>query len=211
LAIAASELLRERHPSRDGYARPLVTVVLAGHNERKVVRRCVRSLREQTHDRLEIICVDDGSSDGMSRELQSLRDNRLIDAALSTSLRCGKSSACNLGISRARGELVVVTDCDCTFDRDAILHMIAPFADPSVGAVHAEQLPEEFRKVFQPRGRSQVARITLAEGTTFPLFAKVRLSGIGWLSPGTFVRAWLERSLRPAAESGGEARPASGV
>jgi Glycosyl transferase family 2 len=57
LAIAASELLRERQPSRDGYARPLVTVVLAGHNERKVVRRCVESLREQTHDRLEIICI----------------------------------------------------------------------------------------------------------------------------------------------------------
>ena len=30
---------------------------------------------------------------------------------------------------------MVVTDCDCTFDRDAILHLIAPFADPSVGAV----------------------------------------------------------------------------
>jgi hypothetical protein len=74
----------------------------------------------------------------------------------------------------------------------------------------AEQLPEEFRKVFQPRGRSQVARITLAEGTTFPLFAKVRLSGIGWLSPGTFVRAWLERALR-SAESGKASRPASGV
>jgi multidrug resistance efflux pump len=75
----------------------------------------------------------------------------------------------------------------------------------------AEQLPEEFRKVFQPRGRSQVARITLAGGTTFPLFAKVRLSGIGWLSPGTFVRAWLERLLRSSAESGRESRPAPGV
>jgi multidrug resistance efflux pump len=74
----------------------------------------------------------------------------------------------------------------------------------------AEQLPEEFRKVFQPRGHSQVARITLAEGTTFPLFAKVRLSGIGWLSPGTFVRAWLERTLR-SAESGKASRPESGV
>ena len=135
LAIVASELLRERQPPGGGYARPLVSVVLAGHDEKKVVRRCVQSLRQQTYDRLEIICVDDGSSDGMDRELRRLRDDRLIDAALSTSLRCGKSSACNLGISRARGEVVVVTDCDCTFDRDAILHLVAPFADPSVGAV----------------------------------------------------------------------------
>src|SRR5512143_2888573 len=69
-------------------------------------------------ERLEIICVDDGSTDGMNRELRRLRDERLIDAALATSLRCGKSSACNFGISRARGEIVVITDCDCTFDRD---------------------------------------------------------------------------------------------
>lgn len=75
----------------------------------------------------------------------------------------------------------------------------------------AEQLPEEFRKVFQPRGRSQVARITLAEGTAFPLFAKVRLSGIGWLSPGTFIRAWLERSFRPLTEPRPASPPASGV
>lgn len=61
----------------------------------------------------------------------------------------------------------------------------------------AEQLPEEFRKVFQPRGRSQVARIALPDETVFPLFAKVRLSGIGWLSPGTFVRAGVDRLLRP--------------
>lgn len=61
----------------------------------------------------------------------------------------------------------------------------------------AEQLPDEFRKVFQPRGRGQVARISLPPETTFPLFAKVRLSGIGWLSSGTFVRSQLDRLLRP--------------
>jgi len=57
----------------------------------------------------------------------------------------------------------------------------------------AEQLPEEFRKVFQPRERSQIARVSLEGDTTFPLFTKVRLSGIGWLSPGTFMRVRLER------------------
>jgi hypothetical protein len=61
----------------------------------------------------------------------------------------------------------------------------------------AEQLPEEFRKVFQPRGRSQVARVSLPDDTVFPLFAKVRLSGIGWLSPGTVIRVQLDRLLRP--------------
>lgn len=57
----------------------------------------------------------------------------------------------------------------------------------------ADQLPEEFRKLFQPRDRSQVARVALEEDRALPLFAKVRLSGIGWLSPGSAVRVWLDR------------------
>ena len=49
----------------------------------------------------------------------------------------------------------------------------------------ADQLPEEFRKTFQPRGRSQVVRIEIAENATFPLFSEVFVSGMGWLAKGT--------------------------
>jgi hypothetical protein len=48
LAIVASDLLRQRRLPEGGYARPLVSVVLAGHDER-IVRRCVQSLRQQTY------------------------------------------------------------------------------------------------------------------------------------------------------------------
>ena len=48
----------------------------------------------------------------------------------------------------------------------------------------ADQLPEEFRKAFQPRGRSQVVRITIADNATFPLFSEVFVSGPGWFSRG---------------------------
>ena len=49
----------------------------------------------------------------------------------------------------------------------------------------ADQLPEEFRKAFQPRGRSQVVRIDIAKDATFPLFSEVFVSGMGWLAQGT--------------------------
>lgn len=49
----------------------------------------------------------------------------------------------------------------------------------------ADQLPEEFRKAFQPRGRSQVIRIDIAKNATFPLFSEVFVSGMGWLAKGT--------------------------
>ncbi|MBL8659274.1 MAG: HlyD family efflux transporter periplasmic adaptor subunit [Rhodospirillales bacterium] len=46
----------------------------------------------------------------------------------------------------------------------------------------ADQLPPEFQKTFQPRQRGQVVRITLADPDRLPLFAKVTVSGRGWLS-----------------------------
>jgi cellulose synthase/poly-beta-1,6-N-acetylglucosamine synthase-like glycosyltransferase len=135
VVFAVSEAFRSQAAPSPVCAQPLVSIVLAGHNERAVIRRCVRSLREQTYRNIQIICVDDGSSDGMDRELTRLRREGLIDNALSTSLRSGKSSAWNLGFSVARGDVVVVSDCDCTFDRDALANLVAPLAAPSVGAV----------------------------------------------------------------------------
>ena len=114
---------------------PFASIIVAGHNERASLRRCVRSLREQAYPRLEIIVVDDGSTDGMAEEMQSLRRQRMIDVALRGRIRSGKSSACNLGLRHAKGDVVIVVDADSTFDRDAIARVVAPLSDPSVGAV----------------------------------------------------------------------------
>lgn len=134
VVVARETLLSADSPPSPDFA-PLVSVVLAGHNERHAVGRCVYSLREQSYRRIEIICVDDGSTDSMMQELARLRSAGLIDVAVATHVRSGKSAAGNLGLSLARGEVVVITDCDCSFDRDAILRLIAPLADPGVGAV----------------------------------------------------------------------------
>jgi glycosyltransferase involved in cell wall biosynthesis len=123
-----------RPPPAPAY-RPLVSVIVAGHNEAASIGRCVRSLREQNYPDLEIVCVDDGSTDRTVAVLRRLRAEAWIDRALATNARGGKSSAANLGCTRARGEIVVLIDADCTFDRDAIAHIVAPFAEAGVGAV----------------------------------------------------------------------------
>ena len=135
LVVLAREVLRPARLNAPGDFAPLVSVILAGHNERHAVARCVRSLREQSYPRIEIICVDDGSTDGMMQELTRLRGEQLIDAAIATSIRSGKSAAGNLGLSLAKGEVVLITDCDCSFDRDAVAQLLTPLADPAVAVV----------------------------------------------------------------------------
>jgi cellulose synthase/poly-beta-1,6-N-acetylglucosamine synthase-like glycosyltransferase len=133
-ATLASETVRRPRAPLLAF-RPSTTVIVAGHNERACLRRCVRSLREQAYPRLEIIVVDDGSTDGMADEMRTLREEGMIDLALRGRTRSGKSSACNLGLSHARGDVVVVIDADSTFDRDAVARVVAPLADEEVGAV----------------------------------------------------------------------------
>jgi cellulose synthase/poly-beta-1,6-N-acetylglucosamine synthase-like glycosyltransferase len=135
IAVVSSETARRTVRPGGAAKHYRVSAIVVGHNERTTLRRCVRSLKEQTYPTLEIVCVDDGSTDGMSAEMQRLRDEGLIDITASARVRSGKASASNLGISRATGEVIVIIDADCTFDRDAIAEIVAPFSDAAVGAV----------------------------------------------------------------------------
>ena len=112
-----------------------ITVVIAGHNEQDSIERCVTSLHEQSRPPDEIIVVSDGSTDLMPQKLRELQDKGLIKEGHCTQMRAGKSAGVNLALARATGDFVINVDCDCTFDRHAIKNIVAPLADPRVGAV----------------------------------------------------------------------------
>jgi biofilm PGA synthesis N-glycosyltransferase PgaC len=112
-----------------------VSIILAGHNEAHALERCVRSLHEQTLKQLELIVVDDGSTDDTAKVGQNLQKQQLIDRFIRSDVRGGKSSAVNLGLNYCNHEIVCVVDIDTSFDRDAFEQLIKPFADPKVGAV----------------------------------------------------------------------------
>lgn len=127
----------ERRHRRFLSGQPSVSVIIAGRNEEESIANCIRSLLEQDYPNLEVIVVDDSSTDrtyeiarqfARRGQIRLLRNNAPIG-------RGGRASATNLGIRFARGEFIISVDADTTFDRDLILHMIGPFCDPQVGVV----------------------------------------------------------------------------
>jgi len=134
--VAVAALSSRSSPERRGSLDDdRVTVLIAGHNEEDSIERCVHSLREESRPPDEIIVVSDGSTDRMPEKLRQLQERGLIAESHCTQVRSGKSAALNLALRRATGDIVIIVDCDCTFERHALARILEPFADPRTGAV----------------------------------------------------------------------------
>jgi poly-beta-1,6-N-acetyl-D-glucosamine synthase len=137
--LVASALAVWWRPLRAAASPLTLSVVLVGHNEQRPLRACVEALAEQTvladGGVMQVVVVDDGSTDRMMEVARELQRERKIDTLLRLEHRSGKSAGVNLALSVCRGDIVIIADIDTTFDRDAFAEMLAYFADPTVGAV----------------------------------------------------------------------------
>ena len=120
----------QEHDLRGG-----VSVVISGHNAAKGIQRSLASLYQQSWKRVQIIVVNDGSTDETDRICRRLRQQGKIDSYVPLMTRGGKAAAVNAALGLARYPLFLVTDADTTFDRDALACAAAAFDDPRVGVV----------------------------------------------------------------------------
>lgn len=98
---------------------PKVSVIIPVYNTREYLRDCLDSVTGQTLEELEIICIDDGSSDGSSDILSAFaeRDSRIT---VYRQENCGLSAARNRGLSHAAGGYIYFLDSDDTLRQDAL-------------------------------------------------------------------------------------------
>lgn len=90
---------------------PLISVVIPVYNIEKYLERCVKSVCDQTYQNIEILLVNDGSTDSSGELCEKLaqQDNRI---RVFHKENGGSSSARNLGISQAKGEYIGFVDSD---------------------------------------------------------------------------------------------------
>ncbi|MGW2836284.1 bifunctional polysaccharide deacetylase/glycosyltransferase family 2 protein [Streptomyces sp. NPDC001493] len=108
-----------------------VSVVVPAYNEKECIAGTLTSLAASTHP-IEIVVVDDGSTDGTAEIAESLG---LPQVRVVRQENAGKSAALNNGVRAARHDLVVMMDGDTVFEPDTVARLVQPFADPGVGAV----------------------------------------------------------------------------
>ena len=122
-----------------GY-QPSISIVIPCFNEEEWIEKTIHGCLNQLYpeELLEVIVVDDGSSDNSVAVARAVRDkiydeagDRLIVHAFPENR--GKRHALAAGARMAKGELVLFVDSDSFLQPDAVLHVVQPFHDPRIG------------------------------------------------------------------------------
>jgi len=116
-----------------------VSVVVPAYNEGRTLRIAIDTLLESRGVDLEVIVVDDGSTDETAASVQDLHDRGSI--RLLRQANAGKARALDAGIAAASGEVVLYTDADSLFYRDTVAQMARWFADSTIDAVCGNDTP----------------------------------------------------------------------
>ena len=115
-----------------------LSVVIPAYNELKTVEALLRRVREVPLD-LEIIVVDDGSTDGTRGLLTKLEGEGLIDVLVFQKVNQGKGAALRAGFERATGDVIAVQDADLEYDPHELPTLLAPILSGKADAVYGSR------------------------------------------------------------------------
>jgi hyaluronan synthase len=124
-------------PTPDTGYRPMASIVIPAFNEEGCIEATIDACYASDYpvDKLEVVVVDDGSTDSTWQRILAARRRHPSLLCVRFASNCGKRAAMAEGIRRSSGEVSVFIDSDSVVARDGLLHLMADFRDPRVGAV----------------------------------------------------------------------------
>jgi cellulose synthase/poly-beta-1,6-N-acetylglucosamine synthase-like glycosyltransferase len=164
-----------------------VSVVMAVHNGASMIRQKFGVLRALDYppELVEIIIVSDGSTD----ETEAIvREFEATGVRLFIVPKGGKAAALNRGLSEAKGDIIFFTDVRQPLEPKCLRHLVANFADPTVGAVtgelrlvqgeHGEQADMDLYwryEVWARKRHSEIDSLFTATGCIYAMWRKLAL------------------------------------
>lgn len=100
------------------------SIIIPAYNEEKDIGECLESLKRQSYKNMEIIVVDDGSTDRTKEIVKSFNKVRLIKGE-----HKGAGFSRNLGAKECKGKILVFVDADMTFGGDYVEKLIKPMLE----------------------------------------------------------------------------------
>ncbi|MEW5692928.1 MAG: glycosyltransferase family 2 protein [Candidatus Hydrogenedentota bacterium] len=142
-------LNRENQKYIDNYY-PFITILFSAYNEEKVIERRIKNLLSLDYpmDKIEIIAADDGSKDATCEIIKKYAFEYRNVRYQGSKERKGKVVRLNEAVKSAHGEILIFTDANTIYDREAVKLLVRPFIDPRVGACGGDLIYEEIEEAL---------------------------------------------------------------
>jgi biofilm PGA synthesis N-glycosyltransferase PgaC len=187
--------LQEHYPDLKEY--PLVTVIVPAYNEEQNLGKLLDTLVDQSYPNLEILVVNDGSTDHTAQVARDYRRSgvQLLDLPPPNS---GKHAALNYGLTLANGGIVIVMDADGLVEHNCVTRMVAAMQNPRIAAVAGNvkvanrislltkvQALEYIRDINVPRRAFDLLDISIVIPGPLGAFRKEYIRDVGGYDPDT--------------------------
>ncbi len=128
----------------------LISVVVPVYNTGEYLKDCVESILNQNYKNLEILLVDDGSTDSYSSDLCDETAKKYDNVRVIHQQNCGSAGARNRGVSEAKGEYISFIDSDDVIESDMLSILYAMVKNNDVKVALCGIAIENNKKVIRP-------------------------------------------------------------
>lgn len=201
--------MSENEAPREFEPLPL-SVIIPAHNEITVIEQKLKNTLtlDYPSDKLEIIVVSDGSTDGTDEIVQNYIQHGV--QLIIVTERKGKANALNKGLEQARGEVVVYSDASIMLEHDALIMITQRFSESDIGCISGEDYIEGGEsegiygryELYLRNLESRRGSIVGASGSFYAQRRELCLPFVGGLAPDFLsVLNTVEKGYRAISES----------
>ena len=128
----------------------MVSVVVSAYDAKDDLLECLLSLEAQTYEPLEVVVVDDASTDGTADALHAFAEKTALNlVVIKNEQNLGVAGARNVGIARARGEIIAFLDADAVAESGWVTELLGGFRDDEVVGVGGLTVEKSIGNVWE--------------------------------------------------------------
>lgn len=169
-----------------------VSVILPVYNTKVELPKCLESLMNQTYQEIEVICVDDGSTDGSEKIVDEFASAHKQIKVIHKP-NAGESSARNIGLKLAEGEYIAFCDCDDWVEPDMYKTLVHELEDWNVDMVASAWFKDNSTDCQEIKNRLYVTKEVFGRAELLKyIYMRDSYRGFAYLWNKLFKRSTLE-------------------